>query len=57
VKERVENNMGTPTIGTAVTPVQEEKKKIIKELTILEDNAKESIHYLIFTQEEKAQQV
>jgi len=35
-------------IGSAVIPVQEEKKRIITELTELKQNSKESIFSLIF---------
>lgn len=45
--------MSKLSIGTAVTPVLEkEKKQEIKELTVLNDNSKESIYSLIFSQTE-----
>lgn len=41
--------MGKPSIGSAVTPAAEkEKKREVKELTVLKEDSKESIYYLIF---------
>ena len=40
--------MSKPTIGAAVTLEQKEKKREIKELTVLEDMSKESIYSMVF---------
>ena len=43
--------MGKPSIGTAVTPaLEKEGKQEIKELTMLEENSKESIYALVFSE-------
>ncbi len=43
--------MSKPSIGTAVTTEPEkEKKKEIKELTVLEESSEESIYYLVFSE-------
>lgn len=46
--------MGSPSIGEAVTPATEkEKKREIKELTVLKEDSKESIYHLSFSEKEK----
>lgn len=46
--------MAKPSIGSAVTPAAEkEKKKEVKELTVLKEESKESIYQLIFCEKEK----
>lgn len=46
--------MSKPSIGTAVTPALEKgKKQEIKELTVLKENSKESIYYLVFSETER----
>lgn len=43
--------MSKPSIGTAVTPAQEkEKNQMIKELTVLKPDAKDSIFNLVFAE-------
>ncbi|OPX42019.1 hypothetical protein CLHUN_40780 [Ruminiclostridium hungatei] len=43
--------MGKPSIGTAQIPAPEkEKKQVIKELTVLKENSKETIYNLIFSE-------
>lgn len=45
--------MGKPSIGEAITPViEQERKKEIKELTVLKEDSKESMFYLIFSETE-----
>lgn len=47
--------MSKPSIGTAVTPaLEKEKKQVIKELTVLKDDSKESIYHLIFSETKNA---
>lgn len=46
--------MGKPSIGEAETPVIEKRKKReVKKLTVLEENSKESIYYLLFSEAER----
>ena len=41
--------MGKPSVGTAVTPAQEQKKQqVIKELTVLKSDSDKTIFNLIF---------
>lgn len=43
--------MGKPSIGDAVTVAAErQKEKEVQELTVLKEDSKESIYYLIFTE-------
>jgi hypothetical protein len=43
--------MGKPSIGTAQIPVPgKEKEQVIKQLTVLKENSKESIYNLIFSE-------
>ena len=43
--------MGRPSIGAAVTPtIEKERKTIVKELTVLAENSKESIYSLVFSE-------
>lgn len=42
--------MARPSIGAAVTPtIEKERKTVVKELTVLAENSKESIYNLVFS--------
>lgn len=42
--------MARPSIGGAITPtIEKERKTIVKELTVLAENSKDSIYNLVFT--------
>lgn len=46
--------MGKPSIGDAVAlSVEQDKKKVVEELTVLNKDSNESIYYLVFEATEK----